>query len=102
MESLVATLPDAWALYVHVMLVHAMHDKHEVVQMRYNLSLHNLLQNEIEAVLDLGVAPSRIIYANPCKQISHLQYAAKKGVELMTFDNEWELHKVKKHYPSAK
>jgi ornithine decarboxylase len=50
----------------------------------------------------MGVSPDRIIYANPCKQISHLQYAAQKGVELMTFDNEDELHKVKKYFPTAK
>ncbi len=48
------------------------------------------------------MTPERIIYANPCKQISHLKYAAEKGVELMTFDNELELHKVKKHFPTAK
>lgn len=53
-------------------------------------------------MLDLGVTPDRIIYANPCKQISHLKYAAMRGVELMTFDNELELHKVKKHFSSAK
>ncbi len=56
----------------------------------------------MKTVLELGVSPSRIIYANPCKQISHLKYAAKKGIELMTFDDELELHKVKKYFPSAK
>lgn len=30
------------------------------------------------------------------------RYAAKKGVSLMTFDNEMELHKVFEHYPSAR
>ena len=53
-------------------------------------------------MLDIGVAPRRIIYANPCKQISHLQYAATKGVDMMTFDSELELHKVKRDFPSAK
>ncbi len=60
------------------------------------------LQNEMKAVLDLGVSPDRIIYANPCKQISHIKYAAQRGVQLMTFDNEWELFKVKDHFPTAK
>lgn len=59
-------------------------------------------KNEIKAILDLGVSPDRIIYANPCKQASHLRFAAKKGVRLMTFDNELELHKTKKHFPSAR
>ena len=48
------------------------------------------------------MSPNRIIYANPCKQISHIKYAAQKGVELMTFDNKSELEKVKIHYPTAK
>ena len=30
-------------------------------------------KHEIATVLDLGVDPSRIIYANTCKQISHLR-----------------------------
>jgi ornithine decarboxylase len=57
---------------------------------------------EIKSVLDLGVCPERIIYANPCKQASHLKYACKKGVATMTFDNEVELYKVKTHYPTAR
>lgn len=60
-------------------------------------------KGEIQKVLDLDVAPrSRIIYANPCKQASHIKYAAAKGVEYMTFDNETELHKVKQYHPQAK
>ena len=59
-------------------------------------------QNEIKTILDLGVPPDRIIYANPCKQSSHLKYAARKGVSLMTFDNEVELHKIQKHFPTAR
>lgn len=59
-------------------------------------------QAEIKTILELGVAPERIVYANPCKQISHIKYAARKGVGLMTFDNELELYKVKTHFPSAK
>ncbi|XP_061175347.1 ornithine decarboxylase-like [Saccostrea echinata] len=57
---------------------------------------------EIMKVLDLGVDPSRIIYANPCKQNSYIKYAAKKHVDMMTFDNEDELHKVKTWFPEAR
>ncbi|KAJ3124116.1 hypothetical protein HK098_001385 [Nowakowskiella sp. JEL0407] len=57
---------------------------------------------EIQAILDQGIDPSRIIYANPCKQSSHIRYAATKGVNHMTFDNVDELHKIKKIYPDAK
>lgn len=57
---------------------------------------------EIEQILKLGVEPSRIVYANPCKQRSFLKYAAKNHVDLMTFDNEAELHKVKDLFPNAR
>ena len=50
----------------------------------------------------MKVSPQRIIYANPCKQSSHIKYAAKHQVARMTFDNELELHKVKAIYPTAK
>jgi len=30
-------------------------------------------RSEIRSVLSLGVDPSRIIYANPCKQASHIK-----------------------------
>jgi ornithine decarboxylase len=57
---------------------------------------------EIQQALDTGISPSRIIYANPCKQVSHIRYAASQDVSMMTFDNEDELLKVKMHHPSAK
>lgn len=53
-------------------------------------------------ILALGVAPDQIIYAHTCKLITHLKFAREKGVDLMTFDNESELHKVKEHFPSAR
>eukprot|EP01112_Ceratiomyxa_fruticulosa_P024313 TRINITY_DN988_c0_g2_i1.p1 TRINITY_DN988_c0_g2~~TRINITY_DN988_c0_g2_i1.p1 ORF type:complete len:473 (-),score=111.28 TRINITY_DN988_c0_g2_i1:202-1620(-) len=59
-------------------------------------------KGEIELVLGLGVSPDRIIYANPCKQISALKYAREHGVALMTFDNMSELDKIEKYYPEAK
>ncbi|KAK3861728.1 hypothetical protein Pcinc_032344 [Petrolisthes cinctipes] len=59
-------------------------------------------KNEIQKVLQLGVDPSHIIYAHPCKPASHLRHAAKQNISLMTFDNEVELHKIKAYYPQAK
>ncbi|KAG8198884.1 hypothetical protein JTE90_015098 [Oedothorax gibbosus] len=56
---------------------------------------------EIESVLSLGVEPSRIIYANPCKTKGFIRHAANVGVKMMTFDNEMELHKVKAIHPDA-
>jgi len=59
-------------------------------------------KTEISKMLKLGVTPSRIIYANPCKQKSFLKYAEKNNVDLMTFDNEAELIKIKAIYPNAR
>lgn len=64
--------------------------------------LRLLIKTEIQKVLDLGVDTSRIIYANPCKTSSFIRYAANHGVNLMTFDNEAELHKVKAVFPDAR
>ncbi|OWK12673.1 hypothetical protein Celaphus_00014891 [Cervus elaphus hippelaphus] len=58
-------------------------------------------QGELEQVLDLGVAPSRILYANPCKPVSHIRFAALHGVKLLVFDSEEELIKVAQHHPGA-
>ncbi|KAF9911931.1 hypothetical protein BX616_010461 [Lobosporangium transversale] len=58
-------------------------------------------KNEIQSVLDLGVDPSRIIYANPCKQNSFVKYAYQNKVRMMTFDNAEELHKIKRFHPDA-
>jgi len=44
---------------------------------------------------------SKIIYANPCKEITHLQYAKSNDVDLLTFDSENELHKIKLSHPKA-
>ncbi|KAJ1918242.1 Ornithine decarboxylase [Mycoemilia scoparia] len=57
---------------------------------------------EIRQMLDLGVSPDRIIYAHPCKPASHLRFAAENGVDMMTFDNEDELHKIRRLAPNAK
>ncbi|KAL1471811.1 hypothetical protein MTO96_023468 [Rhipicephalus appendiculatus] len=52
-------------------------------------------KREIQAVLSAGVDSSRIIYANPAKQSSHLDFAESSGVTLMTFDCLEELQKIK-------
>ncbi|KAJ7993725.1 hypothetical protein DPEC_G00257650 [Dallia pectoralis] len=59
-------------------------------------------QGEIEQVLSLGVTPSKIIYAHPCKQESHIKYAEAHGVQMMTFDSEEELFKISRCHESAK
>lgn len=54
---------------------------------------------EIQLVLDLGVHPSRIIFAHPCKSISALRFASQRGVRVTAFDNIDELDKIKEHSP---
>lgn len=58
-------------------------------------------KSEIEQVLNLGVDPSRIIYAQPCKTKSYVRFAAEQGVKQMTFDNSDELYKIKRFFPDA-
>ncbi|XP_071432670.1 antizyme inhibitor 2 [Pithys albifrons albifrons] len=57
---------------------------------------------EITRVQGLGVPADRIFYSSPCKQVAHIRYAAKHGVQLMTFDNEVELSKVVRSHPRAR
>ncbi|XP_036301160.1 antizyme inhibitor 2 isoform X2 [Pipistrellus kuhlii] len=57
---------------------------------------------EMELVQHIGVPAGKIIFANPCKQIAQIKYAAKYGIQLLSFDNEMELAKVEKNHSSAK
>ncbi|XP_061700511.1 ornithine decarboxylase [Syngnathoides biaculeatus] len=59
-------------------------------------------KTEIQLIQSLGVDPSRIIYANPCKQVSQIKYASAHGVQMMTFDSEMELMKVARYHNNAK
>ena len=56
----------------------------------------------MKKILELGVDPSRVIFANPTKLPSHINYAKLTGISSMTFDNEPELQKIQKLYPKAK
>jgi len=58
---------------------------------------------EIATALSNNVDPAtRVIFANPCKQVSHIKYAKSAGVEYCTVDNEDELHKIKQHWSECK
>ncbi len=59
-------------------------------------------EREIAKILSLGVAPSRIIFAHTTKIAHHIQFSKDVGVDLLTFDNEEELHKIRKFHPVAK
>ncbi|NXV78526.1 AZIN2 inhibitor, partial [Atlantisia rogersi] len=57
---------------------------------------------EIARVQGIGVPAGKIFYSSPCKQVAHMKYAARHGVQLMTFDNEVELSKVARSHPHAR
>ena len=59
-------------------------------------------KNEIKKVLELGVEPERIIFANPCKPVSHLEYAKEHNVLASTVDTEFEIYKIHKTYPESR
>jgi len=59
-------------------------------------------KTEIQQILGSGVSSSRIIYANPTKMKSHILYAKSSGVDLMTFDNVFELEKIAECYPETR
>jgi ornithine decarboxylase len=51
-------------------------------------------QAEIQQVLDLGVEPERILYANPCKRVEEIRFAKEKKIMRTTFDSVCELKKI--------
>jgi ornithine decarboxylase len=59
-------------------------------------------KGEVEMVLKLGVHPSRIIFAHPCKRGVDIRYAREHGVEYTTFDTLSELHKIAVGNPGFK
>ncbi|KAH7978986.1 hypothetical protein HPB49_007684 [Dermacentor silvarum] len=58
----------------------------------HKLSFHSV---EIEIVMQLGVSPERIVFANPIKSVEDLDYAKRNNVTLMTFDSTDELDKIR-------
>ena len=59
-------------------------------------------EDEIKKVLAINADPSRIIFANPCKTVSHIRFAQLNNVNTMTFDCEEELRKIKINHPNSK
>jgi len=49
---------------------------------------------EIQQVIDLGVDPERILYANPCKRAVDIAFAKELKVLRTTFDSVCELKKI--------
>jgi len=58
-------------------------------------------ETEMKMVIEITKDPSRIIFANPCEMSSQIRYARANDVDLMTFDCEEELYKIKLYHPYA-
>ncbi|KAF7378650.1 hypothetical protein HZH66_015437 [Vespula vulgaris] len=59
-------------------------------------------KQEIQQIIQLGISPDRIIFANPTKCPSHIKFAKSLGVKKMTVDGKLELFKIKELFPEAK
>lgn len=59
-------------------------------------------KNEIASVVGIVEDPSRIIFANPCKMSNQIKYARANDVDLMTFDSDYELYKIRLYHPYSK
>lgn len=57
---------------------------------------------EMIQLAKLGIAPERIVYANPVKTRSGLVTARKLGVMHFTFDSESEIAKIAEYVPQGK
>lgn len=59
-------------------------------------------KGELDMMLKMGVHPSRIIFAHPCKRPCDIRYAQENGVQYTTFDTESELYKMAALNPGFK
>jgi ornithine decarboxylase len=59
-------------------------------------------KGEMDMLFKLGVAPQRMLFANTVKRLPTLKFAREKGINLMTFDSEYELDKIAKYAPKSR
>ena len=59
-------------------------------------------KKEMELVLKNGGKSERMIFANTIKSPRTMKFAMSKGIDLMTFDSEYELYKIAKYAPGAR
>jgi len=72
-----------------------------IIQVLHYLSCHFdcASKNEMSIVYELTKDSSKILFANPVKTSDHIRYARANDVDLMTFDCEEELHKIRLFHP---
>ncbi len=85
-------LPSVTAFYA----VKTNHDPVVVEALAFlGLDFECASKGEIEQLLAIGVAPSKIIFSHPRKPISAIEFARDAGVEVYVFDSIEELDKIK-------
>ncbi|MGB9721031.1 MAG: type III PLP-dependent enzyme [bacterium] len=57
---------------------------------------------EMKTLLEMGVSPDRMVFANTVKTPEALKFAMVNKINLMTFDSEYELNKIVKYAPGAR
>ena len=57
---------------------------------------------EIRYLMNCGISPNRLIYANTVKTAEGLQLAKQYGIKHFTFDSMEEINKIAKYVPDAK
>ena len=62
-------------LFINIVLAVKCNTDHEVLRLLAKLGANFdcASKSELKSILDLGVSPDRIIYANPCKQPSFIR-----------------------------
>jgi len=66
-----------------------------------NVSFDVASMKEMIQCAQLGVRPENMIFSNPCKTESDLEFAEGLGIELTVFESIGELHKIHQVYPKA-
>lgn len=59
-------------------------------------------KNEISLVKDCVNNKEQIIYANPYKESSSVQYARSEDIDISVFDSVYELYKMRLYHPNCK
>jgi len=57
---------------------------------------------EMKTLLEMGVSPDRMVFANTVKTPEALKFASSNKINLMTFDSEYELNKIAKYAPGTR
>lgn len=72
----------------------------ELVKQGYGFDVAS--KEELELVLKLGADVSKISFSSPTKFDNDIEFASKVGVNMYSFDTEYEIRKILKHNPNAK